>query len=347
MRYTDHIGLWEHELRDWLPEELFDVHVHTGPPDVVGPVSPQRRREALSTFMSFPLEELQDAHRCLYGGKKIAGYAAFPFPQREVDLAGANRYMIDAMKRDPRLHALLLSEPVDTGPAIAAYEAALAEGVRFEGVKPYADRLGRSNFDVRMAEFLPDALFEFMAEHNLIMMLHTSGVGVGDPEVRRFLRHAAARYPSVRIVLAHLGRYVEPRQFLDFLDSGTMRDCPSLYLEMSSATRAELYRRILEEGLWQRLVFGSDLPFGLITGVEKWSERYGAIFLSRDTYSWSDPKMNAEFAAQRKTLTYNTYHVIEAFRQALESLGLNAEEKARIKRRVFCQTAAGLLGGAT
>jgi predicted TIM-barrel fold metal-dependent hydrolase len=197
-----------------------------------------------------------------------------------------------------------------------------------------------------MAEFLPGSLLEFLNAEGLIMMLHTSGMGVGDRDVQQWLRAAVRRYPRVRIVLAHLGRYVRPQQFLDFLDARVLDDCPSLYLEMSSATCTELYQRVLErKELWSRLLFGSDLPFGLITGVERWSEARGAIFLTRDTYTWSDPKMNADFAAERRRLTYNTYHVIKAFKDALAAAAIDRPTAQQIRDKVFRQNAVDLFAG--
>lgn len=334
--YEDHIGLWANELREWMPDGIFDAHVHIGPPEIVGSMRPERLKGALSTFTSLRWEELLAAYEQLYAGKEITGLVAMPFPQREVDLAGANRYLIELMTRVPRLKGFMLSHPTDTRTTITDFMKAERQGVRFVGVKPYADRLGKSNFDATMPEFIPIDLLEFMQHERLIMMLHTSGVGVGELCNQVFLRNITKRFPDVTIILAHLGRYTEPTQFLDFLTSGVLDECPSLYLEMSSATNTDLYGEVLANtGLWDRLLFGSDLPFGLITGVEKWSPERGPIFLARDTYTWSDPVMDREFAAERERLTYNTYHVIKAFKDALERSGIDPRTAERLKEKVF------------
>ena len=175
------------------------------------------------------------------------------------------------------------------------------------------------------------------------MMLHTSGMGVGEAVNQAYLRRVTQQYPRVRIVLAHMGRYVRPEQFLAFMDSGVFDECPSLYLGTSSATCPEVYARVLErESRWRRLVFGSDLPFGLITGVEHWSDECGAIFLARDEYTWSDPALDKQFAAERQGLTYNTYHMIKAFKDALESSGAGASLAKQIKEHVFRLNALAL-----
>ncbi|MFH1478077.1 MAG: amidohydrolase family protein [Verrucomicrobiota bacterium] len=342
-KYKDHIGLWINELKAWVPERIFDAHVHLGPPGIVGPVTADRRKQALSTFFHLRWEELNDCHGRVYAGNHIVGVIAFPFPQREVDLDLSNDYLIALMKRDSRIIGFLASHPTDVDQSIAACRKAEKSGVCFRGVKPYADRLGKSNFDARMAEFIPDKLLQFMNSTGLAMMLHTSGIGVGAPETRRFLRATAERYPRIPILLAHMGRYIEPDHFFQFLDEGLLEACPSLYLEMSSASCQEVYERFLARpGLWKRLIFGSDIPFGLITGVERWSKEQGAIFLSRDDYSWSDTGMNAQYAAERQSLTYNTYHCIKALKDAIAGLGLSVADATALKQAIFCANAQNI-----
>ena len=345
-RCEDHVGLWRDELSEWLPDELFDAHVHIGPPDIVGPITPERQRQALSTFMSMRWETLAAVYRELYSGKSIRGLIAFPFPQREVDLERANAYLTELMMCEPRVTGFMLSHPTDTAVTSADYQRARDAGVRFSGVKPYADRLGKSNFDATMPEFIPDDLLAFMEEQRLIMMLHTSGLGVGEDACRDYLRSVCRCYPEVKIILAHMGRYTHPSQFTTFMDTSLLDDCPSLYLEMSSVTCADVYEQVLRKPtLRKRMLFGADLPFGLITGVERWSDTHGAVFLTRDSYSWSDARMNAEFAEERKQLTHNTYHVIKAFKDALERLEVNDTEADSIKQDVFCRNAIAMLGG--
>jgi predicted TIM-barrel fold metal-dependent hydrolase len=346
LRIIDHVGLWADELEGWLPAALFDAHVHLGLPRALGAISAERRHSALLTFTSLSWDGFAEVYAALFPGRALTGLFALPFPQREVDLEAANDDLIELMAREPRAKGFLLSDPRDPAPAIAAFDRALAAGVRFSGVKPYADRLGKSNFAATMAEFLPDGLLEFMDEHGLIMLLHTSGQGVGERDCQDFLRRLARRWPRVRVVLAHMGRYVRPQQFLDFLASGVLEECPTLCLEMSSASVVEVYENTLRcEWLWPRLLFGSDVPFGLITGVERWSETHGAIFLARDTYAWSDAAMDAAFAEERKKLTYNTYHTIKALKDALRRLGIAGAQAETLKDLVFRGNAERLLQG--
>ena len=176
------------------------------------------------------------------------------------------------------------------------------------------------------------------------MMLHTSGRGMGVAENQDYIRRTLDRYPRLRIILAHMGRYLEAEEFFRFADSGLLEH-PQLYLEMSSASRRDVYERALAvEPLRERLIVGSDAAFGCLTGVEAWSAETGPVFITRDTYAWSDEKVDRRFAAERNALTYNVYHVIAAFREALNAVVRDPAPAGTLKRQVFCENEAGMVG---
>ena len=342
IHYADHIGLWKNELRPWLPETLFDAHVHIGPRGVMGELSPERRREPLGAFTSVTWEDLQSVYSRLFSGKKMAGLIAFPLPLREVHLEPANRYIVAVMKRAPEVKGFLLSHPTDTAATRSMFKRAAAEGVRFSGVKPYFDLLGKSNYQTTMPEFIPESLLEFMNRERLVMMLHTSGTGMRGKKNQEFVRGVLERYPNVKIILAHMGRYLRVEDFFRFCESGLLEH-PRIYLEMSSAAKAEVYAETLRHtDVWDRILFGSDIPYGLITGVEEWSAETGPVFVTRDRYPWSDGNAAKLLAYGPDQLTYNTYHTIKAFKEALESSGLAEETSEAIKKKVFCENALEL-----
>jgi hypothetical protein len=342
--YADHVGLWANELMAWAPDVIFDAHVHLGPPEVMGTIRPERLQLPLSTFTSLTWEQLNDVYRRLYRGKRVAGLIAFGFPLREVNIEAANRYIIGLMKDEPKLKGFLLAHPTDLRPTRAVFDEALDQGVRFSGVKPYFDLLGRDVFKTAMPEFIPDALLEFMNRERLILMLHTSGIGMGEISNQAYIRSVMERFPQIRIILAHMGRYLELWQFHSFCDSGLL-EYPMLYLEMSSASLAEVYGRVLSEPkMHDRILFGSDLPFGLITGVEAWSETHGAIFVTRDRYPWTDPILQKSAPLNPNSLTYNTYHTIKALKDALQSMPFPPEQVEAIRQGVFFGNASALFG---
>jgi hypothetical protein len=135
-----------------------------------------------------------------------------------------------------------------------------------------------------------------------------------------------------------MGRHLSVADFEEFMKS-ELPDIPSVYLEMSSSSQVEIYRMVLETPkLHGRLLFGSDIPFGLITGMEQWSPTAGAIFRTRDRYTWSESGSYGYM-----DLTYNTYHVLKTFKDALESMSISQEDKAKLKNDVMLKNALRFL----
>lgn len=346
--YQDHIGLWHDELCSWVPERIFDTHVHVGPPSAMRPISNGLRlKEALSTFSSLTFEELEGFYSLLFGRKTIVGLIAFPFPLREVRYQIANEYIANLIRKDRRVKGFILSNPHDTKETIRQYESARKSGSRFVGVKPYFDLLGKSIphsvLCTSIAEFVPEELLEFMDSANLILMLHTGKIGMGDPECQEWVRQTATKYPRITIILAHMGRYYVQRQFEDFMKSDVL-DYPSVYLEMSSASLPAIYKLVLARAeLRKRLLFGSDLPFGAITGVEYSDEHTISTFLTRDVYAWTDPTLAAKYEKERMRLTYNTYHVVKGLKTAMDELEMEEREKVQLKESIFLGNALNVL----
>jgi len=341
--YQDHVGLWQDELAPWVPDEVFDAHVHLGPYDIMQPFAPLRLQEALTTFRGLTYEESRAFYQQLYSGKTIRGQIAFGFPLREVDIRKANQYLADTAKYDPTVHAFILANPLDIDDTIRQWHECNDAGLRFEGVKPYFDLLAidkpNSVFHCKDIDFTPMPLLEFMNDQKLVLMLHTSSIGCGDEQVRDFVHMAATTFPDIRIILAHMGRYTEPAQFQDLFSSPII-DLPNVFLEMSSASSKDVYASVLSRrDLWDKLIFGSDVPFGLLTGVEHWSDSHGPVFITRDDYVWSDSVMQQQFTREREKLSYNTYHVIKALKDAVDDLNLPAHEEADLKQRIFSRNA--------
>lgn len=337
--YEDHINLWQNELTAWVPQQIFDAHVHLGPPEIMAPFSSHRTREALTTFRGFTYEESRSFYKKLYSGKQILGQIAFGFPLREVDIISANNYIAQTACRDRSVYPFILADPNNIDGTIDQWRYWADAGVRFVGVKPYFDLLGinrpNSVFHCRDIDFTPVSLLEFMEKEKLVLMLHTSSIGGGDPAVRGFVAMVAMTYPHIRILLAHMGRYTEPSQFQRLLQSPVL-DLPNVFLEMSSASSWNVYAAILRRReLHDKLLFGSDVPFGLITGVEHFSDTHGPVFITRHDYAWSDPDLQRQFYARRQGLTYNTYHVISALKRAMDELNMGPDEQDDLKHRIF------------
>ncbi|MCK9265645.1 amidohydrolase [bacterium] len=333
-RYQDHIGLWENELREWVPEKIFDAHTHIGPVGIMKKISPERAEKPLCFFTSFTIEELLFAYKNLYNGKKILNICAFGFPLMEVDIDAANRYVGDLLAVNNNIYGFLLTDPFNIDKTVDQFYYMKDSGILFSGIKPYFDFLGKPNIQTRTEEFVPTSLLEFMNKEKLVLMLHTSGEGMCEETNQKFIKNLTKNFPQIKVILAHMGRYVYPEQFFKFMDSG-ISELEQVFFDVSCAAVHSVYAKAFADKMMRKkLLFASDFPFGLITGIDKeWT------FITRDDYIWSDPAIQAQFAQERSMLTYNTYHVIKAIKDNIESLSLSKEETLQLKEDIFFENA--------
>ncbi|MEL7604313.1 MAG: hypothetical protein AAGU77_14240, partial [Bacillota bacterium] len=63
--YTDHAGLWQETLSGFMPEKVFDCHVHIGPAGAVGPIADERKKVALTTYTNLGWPEAQEIYGLL------------------------------------------------------------------------------------------------------------------------------------------------------------------------------------------------------------------------------------------------------------------------------------------
>jgi len=350
-RYEDHVGMWKNELADFVPDCFFDAHEHISPESLVGPMDEERKRSALTTYIGMEWEELLQLYADMYPGKEPRYVVGFGFVIHELDVRKANSYVLNKAKNDSRLLPMLLATPRDPEALQIGYEEAQKMGVTVYGVKPYfdfADKPGHfTAMDVELEEFVTTDMLEFCNQHKMVLILHTCDIGMGSPALREKVQSILDTYPNLKLILAHMGRFYDKNQFFDFLESGFFEKNKDkdFWFDVSSVTEEEVFMRALaREDMIPRLLFAADHPFGLIPGIEMYSETMGGIFLTRDEYPWSDPKMLEQFKEERKELTYNNYHCLQSLKNALYANITDPEKLIEVKKDIFYRNACKVFG---
>ncbi len=119
------------------------------------------------------------------------------------------------------------------------------------------------------AGFRPDEdriapLWQYATQHQLPVLLHTGTTFVSQAPLEctlpRHLDPVAARYPEVRMILAHLGHPYEGECV------AVIRKHPNLYADISALHYRpfQLYHSLMlvqEYGVWDKVLFGTDYPF--------------------------------------------------------------------------------------
>ncbi len=349
--YEDHIGLWKEELATFFPDSFIDIHSHIGTDAVMGPLERDRPQSPLADLPSQEWEELLRIYGEIYPGKHLDYAVAFPFVLREVHVKEANSYVLRKAREDSRVLPVLLASARQPHLLEESWQEAQAMGQRVYGVKPYlelADRPDSWNvMNVSLPEFVREEFLDFCEAHDLPLMLHTSGGGVGDPAIRTQLEAILDNHPRLRLILAHMGRFYNREDFFAFLDTGFMTRYADrgIWFDLSIAADTDVFARMIaEKDLRKRLLFGGDFPFGLIPGADVHVEGVGGLFLTRELYAWSDVPLQERFAAERKRITYNTYHTLKTLKDAVEREIPDPAERAAFLADLFQNNARTLLG---
>ena len=167
-------------------------------------------------------------------------------------------YVAEYVARDPkRLIGFLSVDPTQPG-----WETEMEHGHRELGLRGV-------KLLPMYAGFRPDAeqlnpLWEYATSHRLPVLLHTGTTFIAQAPLEctlpRWLDPVGARFPDVKIIMAHLGHPYEHECV------AVIRKHPNIYADVSALHYRpfQLYHSLMlvqEYGVWDKLLFGTDYPF--------------------------------------------------------------------------------------
>lgn len=325
-------ALFERDLSGWLPERLFDAHVHlfdrsTFPAGFAFPP-----RECYQRFGGESTHELfADAMAALLPGRTL-GRLAFGTPHRQADRDAAARYT-GATSDNRSTFGMTLVAPSDSPEVL---ERRLRE-CRLIGFKPYRSYVtGMDPEAVRVPEMLPAAQMELADALGLAITLHIpKEARLADPDNQRDLLALCRRWPRAQIILAHIGRAYWFSNVVGQLDA--LADCPNLWLDTAMVNHAEVLQYALEHFPRERILFGSDAPIAWLRGKSvEINDQYA--YLMGEPYAIGSAIYDAEHVVQ---FTFFYYEMLCALRQACDRAGLSRAEVEAL----FWDNAHGLCRG--
>lgn len=322
--------IWEDELEDFVPEQLFDAHVHVYDPSHCFAKEEDTPTEYMSWWdRPIPYMDraaLDDYYSNLFPGRTVS-YLMMGYPFINGDLDAANRFTARQAATDPKSAALMLVRPDFS----AEYVAQAIDEHGFRGLKPYrwyaadADNCG-------IMDFLPEHLIEVADDRELAVTLHLSKkYAIADEDNLNDLAYLTKRYPKVRWVLAHMARCLVPWPLERAMDR--LKEMPGIWLDFSSVTISDVFALALKNLPTDRIMYGSDLPIGVQRG------QYVGF-----GYAWAlldEKRMSVlELAHCDGRPTFIGYETLRAVRRAILAQGLGRKETEDI----FCNNALKLLG---
>jgi hypothetical protein len=316
--------IWDEELSDFVPERIFDAHIH---------LFDRRHRlpesATATTWSNADLSTLRAWSETLYPGRECH-YLVLGTPSLGMDVDAHNRWAIEQVSADPQSRFNRLVTP-------ACRLEDIARDLQQPGViglKPY--RLFSVTGDIaqcRIHEFLPHEQLELANEHRLWVTLHLSRYhGCADSwNLADLEDYTIRRYPNIRWILAHCARsftYWPIRQAIDRL-----RHLPNIWYDVSAVTDVRPLITLFQRENPTRILYGSD-------GVDATYFRGQYVALGRSWQTLDTGRTELKFPHCDARPILAIYEQLLSMKQAAEIAGLGREAIERI----FWRNAAHAFG---
>ncbi len=316
------IAIYKEEFEEFLPERIFDFHVHTWKKDFLKiPITFERIKQNPildQGIGDFSVKDFDLITKKLFPVNKYHGLF-FGLPLKEVDLKENNDYVAEICRKK-RTYGLYVPEPDLEEIPIDYFED------KFIGFKPYLDLVppgmleGPSSLDVSIFNFISKKVLEYSDEHGLVLLLHIPREGrLGDKKNIEEITTISQEYPNIKLIIAHAGRSYCYNDIDKHIEHIVGLD--NLYIDTAMINESSVIRLLLEKLGPQRVIYGSDLPVSAFRGknIDIDNKHY---FVTDTKKSWS--LTDEEIGSSDMTLFI--YETIRAIKSAATDLALNREE---------------------
>jgi predicted TIM-barrel fold metal-dependent hydrolase len=314
---TDKI-IYEEELRDWLPDKIFDFHIHLWKKQhLLNKLSKESRNLPGMNWEGFTFNDMLKRFNEILQNKTIEGLI-FGFPVKEIDIDAVNKYISKHIKSNKGFYGLLI-------PSLTKNTEELKKEIEcggFSGFKPYLTFVKNKDKEkIRITDFVTKSQLEVADENKLIILLHiprkdrlADKYNLGDINV------ICTKYPNAKIVLAHIGRSYGPY----FLEKGIdeIKHLKNLYYDLAMVNDEAVIELLIEKVGAKKIIFGSDMPISLNKGKHICINRQ-CLFITKDKFPWSIP-------IEKLNCTYFIYETLRALKFACIRHKLSKNDMNRI-----------------
>jgi len=260
LRVLEHdLQLFDRQLRSFVPPGSFDAHGHLYDPALsggAGAVFVPEGRPAMTRDLYTQMVREWMGDRCPAAG------LFFPYPHRNGDTMGQNRWIAEQVRTDRNSRGLLLTTP-QSDPA--EHEAMLADGL-FVGFKVYHCYAPRKDtFFADCEEFMPEWMWELAHQRGLAITLHmVKSRALADESNQKYIREHCVKYSGAKLILAHCARSFNAQHTVDGIHS--LAGLDNVLFDNSAVCEAAPHEAILRTFGPSRLLFGLDHPISSLRG---------------------------------------------------------------------------------
>lgn len=323
--------VYEEELKDFLPDRIFDCHVHLyNVPEKLADrgVVTWPQIVAPDAF----IEDIELSFKQMFPDKEVK-QVVFGMPTCE--LKPVNEYTLDCAKsrKLPALYCTNWDTSVDE------LKKAISDG--FVGIKPYLNNSPSyipAN-EIRIFDFLPPAHMDYMNEIGGIVMLHIPRkLRLRDPINLAQMLEINDRWPNAKVIIAHVGRAYVEEDFGNAFE--VLKDAKNLYYDFTANVLDTAIENVIRMAGTKRVLFGSDMPITKMRMYRIAEDGHYVNVVPRGMYGDVSGDKNMKEVDDSSHITTFMYEELRALKRAALRLGLTKADIADI----MCNNTARLFG---
>ena len=312
---------YREHLENRLPKKILDAHTHMNLPEHLATV-PQSRMDSDWALQSGSQMSLEDASRFTKALFPDVDYTftAFPLPIKEADTGSNNEYIESLIKSNRISFGLFTTRPETKAEVI---EEALTKG-GFAGIKPYPDYVSAyKGSEVSIPSFLPPEHCAVAEKLNKCVILHLPRAGrFSDENNIKELREIIAKFPRLKIVLAHFGRCFN----LCYFEKAVKmlgEEIHHFWFDTAAVMNPQVHKLTMQILRPDRIFFGLDMPVLLFHGSRRWTETT-YYNVCREELPWNKHIEGKEAEAN---YTFFIFEQINNILNVMEELGKGEDYK--------------------
>jgi predicted TIM-barrel fold metal-dependent hydrolase len=309
--------IYENEFRDWLPEKIFDAHVHAFDADnfKVGYELPEKScyRKFGGTFT---LEQCLEIVKILLPEQEFS-MNCFGNPDEDADIEAACKYTGN-ISDNKRVFGMALVSPKDD---IETVKHRIND-YGLIGYKPYRNFVDWMDYEaVTIFDMLSPEQMEFADEKGLAVTFHIpKAARLADPCNQKQMIELCRRYPNAKIIFAHIGRAYYMKNVIGYLDG--VAGCPNAYIDTAMVSHPGVLEYTFNNFPRERIVFGSDAPIAFLRGKSvEINDQYA--YLMGEDYAIGSTIYDADGTVKFTTFFYEQ---LRGIKETAERVGLSREE---------------------
>lgn len=250
--------VYERELKDFLPKEFIDFHIHINKKEF--PLQGSDNGGSTWTnlvYEEMTAEDLLQLYRDMFPENKVTPLV---FGGCNQSIPCLNRYVKESAEKYG--FPTLLRSSYDMKPE--ELEQQVKDG-GFLGLKPYLRDCPEyiPEKEIRIFDFLPPEQLKVADRHGWIVMLHIPRSGrLKDKVNLAQLMEIEEKYPNVKLIVAHIGRAYAKEDIGDAFD--ILGKTKHMYFDFTANLCDDAIKACIQAVGTKRLIFGSDLPIAIM-----------------------------------------------------------------------------------